>query len=190
MGIFKKIHQKAAGYVERLEEQERQQIADDFYYKHESFVSRWEERIDSAIDCCNENPEKVLQSFEKAFALCDEFKAACLSYSGGAEYFLKDGFRFREGVQRDLDDYMKYEYEEALENWNEIVADREFRKSVKKKLLDAVRKSGTISQVDLKKVLTDDESRIYNSAIKLLEDGGRIVREKRNNRVVFTYSRK
>ena len=163
--------------------------ADDFYFNHEKQIDKWEERISDAIDYAD-NPEKTLKSFEKAFALCDQFEAFCRADpNGGAEYYESEGIRFRENTQSEYDDYMKERYEEDLKEWNEAQEYEKFKKQVKSKLLSAVKKSNKIAQADLKKLLSEEEASLYNSSIKALEESEKIVRTKEGNKIYFTVGR-
>lgn len=134
--------------------------------------------------------KKTIKSFEKALSLCDEFEAFCLSNpEGGAEYYQKDGIEIRQRVQSDYDDYMKNDYEEALKDWNEYQEEEKLKKSVRSKLLSAIKKEEKIAQADLKKLLSEEEAPLYSSSVKALEESGKIVRAKEGNKIYFSLGR-
>ena len=162
---------------------------DDFYFKHEKKLDKWEERIEDTITY-DDNPEKTIASFEKALSLCDEFEAFCMSDpEGGVEYFQKDGAEIRQRIQSDYDDYMKNEYEEDLKDWNEYQEEEKLKKSVRSKLLSSVKREGKIAQADLKKLLSEEEVPLYSSSVKALEESGKIVRAKEGNKIYFSLGR-
>ena len=80
---------------------------------------------------------------------------------------------------------MANEYQEYLDAWNERQADQKRIRSIKSKLLSEVKKAGAISQVDLKKILSEDEVRSYESIMKDLEKKGKVTRRKEGSRVLF-----
>lgn len=153
-----------------------------FYEAHETEVEKWIERIQSVE--YYDNPERTVEAFRRSLALFDEFREFCLQ-NGGEDYLKKDGYAVRDQVQKDFDSFMANEYQEYLDAWNERQADQKRIRSIKSKLLSEVKKAGAISQVDLKKILSEDEVRSYESIMKDLEKKGKVTRRKEGSRVLF-----
>lgn len=153
-----------------------------FYEAHEAEVEKWIERIQSVE--YYDNPERTVEAFRRSLALFDEFREFCLQ-NGGEDYLKKDGYAVLDQVQKDFDSFMANEYQEYLDAWNERQADQKRIRSIKSKLLSEVKKAGAISQVDLKKILSEDEVRSYESIMKDLEKKGKVTRRKEGSRVLF-----
>lgn len=154
-----------------------------FYEAHEAEIKKWVDRIESVE--YYENPERTVESFKRSLALFDEFREFCLQ-NGGEAYLKEDGFAIRDQVKKDFDSFMANEYEEYLAAWNERKADQKRIRSIKSKLLSEIKKTGSVSQVDLKKVLSGDEVRSFESVMKSLEKSGNVARSKEGSRVVFS----
>ena len=181
MGLF--------GLFKKREEQESYPVyggIDDywkFYETHEAEVEKWIERMESVE--YYENPERTVEAFKKSLALFGEFESFCLQ-NGGEDYLKKDGYAVRDQIQKDFDSFMANDYQEYLDAWNEKQADQKRIRSIKSKLLSEIKKTGSVSQVELKKILSEDEARSFDSIIKSLEKSGKVERKKDGSRVVFS----
>lgn len=154
-----------------------------FYEAHETEVEKWIERMESVE--YYENPERTVEAFKKSLALFTEFESFCLQ-NGGEAYLKKDGYAVRDRIQKDFDSFMANDYQEYLDAWNEKQADQKRIRSIKSKLLSEIKKTGSVSQVELKKILSEDEARSFESVIKSLEKSGKVERKKDGSRVVFS----
>lgn len=197
---FKKTYKKVSKVTKALQPKpvktEQQQVRetiyevmdyDDFYYKYENQIDKWDERIHDAVDYRNDNPEKTVKSFEKALKLYDDFVQFCISKDEklGKEYIEHEGYKIKEDIQNDYDDYMKNEYEQELKYYQETQEEKARIKKIKAKYKKIIKTSGKISQVDLKKELSEEELECYNSIMRELQDSGQISKLKEGSKVYF-----
>ncbi len=154
-----------------------------FYEAHENEIEKRIEKIQSVE--YYDNPDRTVEAFKKSLELFEEFRIFCLN-NGGEAYLKKDGYAIRDQVQKDYDSFMEQDYAEYLSAWNERQADQKRIRSIKSKLLSEIKKTGTISQIELKKILSEDEARSFDSIIKSLEKSGKIERKKEGSRVFFS----
>lgn len=163
---------------------------DEFYYRFERTIDNWEERIDNTMEW-DDNPNVTVKNYEKVLQKCDKFKEWCYSKGEvGEKYYAQEGKRFREDVQNAYDNYMANDYEGELAEWNkEQEEKREYERAIKKSrdiVLEAVKKEGKISQVELKNIYSSSEPEIsFNSVIEYWQGKGKIQKIKEGSRVYF-----
>ena len=91
-----------------------------------------------------------------------------------------------ENIQKEMDNYIKYEYEEAKRDFEEEKADQKAVKSVSQKVLKEIRNAGgSILQTELKKLFSESELQYYNRVITRLADAGKIEKYKSGSRVAY-----
>lgn len=188
-------------------EQDRQEVRgnihhlldwEDFYYELNSQIEERKECIWSTVNRNKGNPDEVVESYKKALAKYDEFVEWCISKDErlGREYIEAEGHQIKDELQKEYDDYMKHEYADASEAYNQYLSNADKREAVKKKLevvkelkpvlVEHIKASGPIKQVDLKKLLSDEEVTYYGQAIYELVQEGKVDKSKEGSKVVYS----
>ena len=88
----------------------------DFEDRYEKDCNKKVDRIES-IETNGIDPDKNIAGFKKQLELCHELEDFCASHgSGGAAYFKENYYFMYENIQKEMDNYIKYEYEDP-ERW-------------------------------------------------------------------------
>ena len=89
-------------------------------------------------------------------------------------------------IQKEFDDYMKNEYEEAKEYFEEEKNRQKAIKSLANNILKEIEKAGgSAMQKDLRKHFPKGEPDYFNQAIKTLLESGKIGKFKDGSHVVY-----
>lgn len=158
----------------------------DFEDRYEKDCNKKVDQIES-IETNGLDPDKNIAGFKKQLELCHELEDFCASHgSGGAAYFKENYYFMYENIQKEMDNYIKYEYEEAKRDFEEEKADQKAVKSVSQKVLKEIRNAGgSILQTELKKLFSESELQYYNRVITRLADAGKIEKYKSGSRVAY-----
>ena len=162
----------------------------DFEDRYEKTCEKKADKIDS-IETNDTNPDKNVAGFKRKLLLCKELETFCLSHgSGGTAYFKKYYSSLYEDIQKELDFYMKNEYAEAKEYFEEEKAKQKTIKALAGKILKEIESAGgTALQKDIRKQFPKDEPDYFNQAVKSLLDSKKIVKLKDGNFVKYKISR-
>lgn len=196
MGFFKSLQRKAEIKSEQIKakmESEKTKSSTDTDEAYYEFEERYGNTCDKKeakiydIDTHNPDSDKNIKAFQKMLDLCYELEEYCNSKgSGGATYFRENYSYIYQEIQNDLDDYMKNEYEQDKEFFEEQKAYEKTLKDFSKKILKEIQKAGgSIMQTELKKIISESELQYYSGTIKELTESGKIEKFKVGSRVTF-----
>lgn len=199
MGLLKMLQRKLESAVKTTAnfdsaitpEKQREYELDDAYYEFEDHYERSCEKKESKIDAIetdNIDPDKNVAAFQKKLKLCHELEDFCASHGpGGVKYFKENYEYLYQNIQKDLDDYMKDEYADAKENYEEYKADQKIIKTISGKIVKALQAAddGSAMQKDLRKLFSDYEPYYFDSAIKSLMESGKIEKFKVGRYVAY-----
>lgn len=162
----------------------------DFEDHYERACEKKIDKIDS-IETNNRDPDKNVAGFKRKLLLCKELETFCLSHgSGGAAYFKKYYSDLHQNIQNKLDFYMKNEYEEAKEYFEEEKAKQKAIKALAGKILKEIENAGgSALQKDIRKHFPKGEPDYFNQAVKSLLDSKKIVKLKDGNFVKYKISK-
>lgn len=196
MGFFKSLQRKAEIKTEQIkakmesEKNKSSSDTDEAYYEFEDHYGntcdKKEEKIYD-IDTDSPDPDKNIKAFQKMLELCHELEDYCCSKgTGGTAYFKENYSHIYQEIQNDLDDYMKNEYAEAKEYYEQQIADEKAIKGLSKKILKELQKAGgSMAQTELKKLISETEMPYYNRSIKELTESNKIEKFKDGSHVAF-----
>jgi len=196
MGFFKSLQRKAELKTEQIkakmesDKPKSSSDVDEAYYEFEDHYGNTCDKKEAKIyniDTHNPDPDKNIKAFQKMLDLCHELEEYCNSKgSGGAAYFKENYSYIYQDIQNDFDDYMKNEYAEDKEFFEEQKAYEKALKNLSKKILKEIQKSGgSIMQTKLKKLISETEMPYYNRSINELTESGKIERFKIESHVAF-----
>lgn len=196
MGLLKMLQRKLESAVNVptsaiASEKQRKYEDEDAYYNFEDHYGKSCEKREAkiyAIETDNLDPDKNVAAFQKKLKLCHELEDFCASHGpGGISYFKENYEYIYQEIQNDLNDYMKNEYAEAKEYYEEYKADQKIIKAISGKILKSLQTAdgGSSMQKDLRKLFSDYEPRYFNSAIKSLLESGKIEKFKVGQYVAY-----
>ncbi len=160
----------------------------DFQDEHEKDIERWRNKIykmeDSAYDA--ENPDTVISKLRKTISLCDEFRDFCSLYIGGTSYYDDNELDVKERIERDLEDYLQNEYEDAKEDYKNLQKIKKEYSALKDKILCAIISSenGMVHK-EIFALTSPENKNLAERALKELVNDESISKEKRGNRWVY-----
>ena len=196
MGLLKMLQRKLEGAVNaptsaiapgKQREYEDEDAYSDFEERYEKSCEKREAKI-YAIETDNLDPDKNVAAFQKMLKLCHELEDFCVSHGPGGIAYFKENYEYiYQEIQNDLDDYIKNEYAEAKEYYEEYKADQKIIKTISGKILKSLQiaDDGSSMQKDLRKLFSDYEPRYFNAAIKSLMESGKIEKFKVGQYVAY-----
>lgn len=163
----------------------------DAYDKFEAQYHKTCERMEHKIynvNTDNIDPDKNVAGFKKMLALAHELEDFCISHGqGGIEYFRENYSDIYQTIQADLDSYLKNEYQEAKEYFEEEKAHRKAVNSLSGKILKEIQDSGgSMPRKDIRKIYSEPDRKLYDSAIKSLIESGKIKQIQGKQYIEFT----
>ena len=166
---------------------------DEAYYDFEDHYGKsCEKKVDKidSIETDNLDPDKNVSSFKKKLELCKELETFCSDHgSGGSAYFKENYSYIYQDIQNELDDYLKNEYAEAKEYFEEEKARQKAIKSLSNKILKEIEKAGgSALQKEIRKQFPKGEPDYFNQATKSLLESGKIIKYKDGNFVCYKIS--
>ncbi len=163
-------------------------VALDFEEEHEKDIERWRNKIekmeDSAYD--KENSDEVVSTLRKAVSLCDDFREFCSLYIGGTSYYDAYEAADKERIERDIEDYLENEYEDAKAEYEDFQQTKKEYSALKRKILKAISSSenGMVHK-DIFALTTPENKNLAERALKELVNNESISKEKRGNKWVY-----
>ena len=160
----------------------------DFEDEHEKDIERWRNKIekmeDSALD--KENPDDVVSTLRKAVSLCDDFREFCSLYIGGTSYYDTYEADDKERIERDIEDYLENEYEDAKTEYEELQQTKKEYSVLKRKILKAIISSENgLLHKDIVSLTSQENKNLAERALKELVNNESISKEKRGNGCVY-----
>lgn len=160
----------------------------DFQDEHEKEIERWRNKIDKMEDSAYdaENPDTVISKLRETISLCDEFRDFCSLYIGGTSYYDDNEADVKERIERDLEDYIQNDYEDAKENYKYLQQKKQEYSVLKDKILYAIISSenGMVHK-DIFALTSPDNKNLAERALKELVNDESISKEKRGNKWVY-----
>ncbi len=199
MAFLKNLQRKIEAKTDEIKSRNTQETVkssfdmDEAYYDFEdrygTTCDRKEEKIYN-VETDNRDPDKNVKGFQKMLELCHDLEEFCTSKgSGGAAYFKENYSHIYREIQKDLDDYMKNDYAEAKEYFEEEKAKQKAIKSLANKIFKEIEKAdGSAMQKDLRKQFPKGEPDYFNQAVKSLLESGKIDKFKDGSHVVYKIS--
>lgn len=128
------------------------------------------------VDTDNIDPDKNVAGFKKMIALAHELEDFCISHGqGGIEYFKGNYSDIYQTIQADLDSYLENEYQEAKEYFEEEKAWKKAINSLSGKILKEIQNAGgSMPRKDIRKIYSEPDRKLYDTAIKSLIESGKI----------------
>jgi len=160
----------------------------DFEDEHEKDIERWRNKIEKAEDSAydKQNPDEVISALRKAVALCDDFREFCSLYVGGTSYYDTYEASDKERIERDIEDYLENEYEDAKEDYENLQQKKKEYSALKRKILKAITLSEDgLLHKDICALTTPENKNLAERALKELVNNESISKEKRGNRWVY-----
>lgn len=196
MGFLKNLQRKISTKTSEIKSESAPKTnkssfsQDESYYDFEDrYGKSCEKKVDKidGIETDNLDPDKNVSGFKKKLALCKELENFCADHgSGGTAYFKENYSYMFQDIQKEFDDYMKNEYEEAKEYFEEEKNRQKAIKSLANNILKEIEKAGgSAMQKDLRKHFPKSEPDYFNQAIKALLESGKIGKFKDGSHVVY-----
>lgn len=160
----------------------------DFEDEHEREIERWRNKIDKMEDSAYdaENPDTVVSKLRKTISLCDEFRDFCSLYIGGTSYYDDNEADVKERIERDLEDYLENEYEDAKESYKYLQQEKREYSALKSKILNAIISSENgMTRKDVFALTSLENKNLAERALKELTNDESISKEKRGNKWVY-----
>ncbi|MCX4355635.1 MAG: SWIM zinc finger domain-containing protein [Oscillospiraceae bacterium] len=160
----------------------------DFEDEHEKDIERWRNKIEKMEDSAHdkENPDDVISTLRKAVALCDDFREFCSLYTGGTSYYDAYEADDKERIERDIEDYIENEYEDAKTEYEELQQAKKEYSALKRKILKAITLSENgLVHKDIVALTSPENKNLAERALKELVNSESISKEKRGNRWVY-----
>ena len=160
----------------------------DFEDEHEKDIERWRNKIekmeDSAYD--KENPDDIVSTLRKAVSLCDDFREFCSLYIGGTSYYDNNEADVKERIERDIEQYLEDEYEDAKEEYEYLQQRKQEYSVLKDTILNAIicSDNGMVHK-DIFALTSPENKNLAERALKELVNDESISKEKRGNRWVY-----
>lgn len=160
----------------------------DFEDEHEKDIERWRNKIEKTEDSAYEkaNPDDIVSTLRKAVSLCDDFRDFCSLYIGGTSYYDDNEADVKERIERDIEQYLEDEYEDAKEEYEYLQQQKQEYSALKRKILKAVisSKNGLVHK-DIVALTSPENKNLAERALKELVNDESISKEKRGNRWVY-----
>ncbi len=160
---------------------------DEFESQYYKTCEKMEHKVYN-VDTDNIDPDKNVAGFKKMLALAHELEDFCISHGqGGIEYFRGNYSDIYQTIQADLDSYLKNEYQEAKEYFEEEKAHKKAVNSLSGKILKEIQASGgSMPRKDIRKLFSEPDRKLYDSAIKSLIESGKIKQIQGKQYIEFT----
>lgn len=160
---------------------------DEFESQYYKACEKMEHKVYN-VDTDNIDPDKNIAGFKKMLALAHELEDFCISHGeGGIEYFKENYSDIYQTIQADLDSYLKNEYQEAKEYFEEEKAHKKAVNSLSGKILKQIQASGgSMPRKDIRKIYSEPDRKLYDSAIKSLIETGKIKQVQGKRYIEFT----
>ncbi len=160
---------------------------DEFESQYYKVCEKMEHKVYN-VDTDNIDPDKNVAGFKKMLALAHELEDFCISHGqGGIEYFRENYSDIYQTIQADLDSYLKNEYQETKEYFEEEKAHKKAVNSLSGKILKEIQASGgSMPRKDIRKIYSEPDRKLYDTAIRSLIESGKIKQVQGKQYIEFT----
>lgn len=148
-------------------------IENYFYDYYENKLEHFSDKVDSIIDNISdrvEHPDKTLLRFDSALTYLNEkiypfFEEKRKCYG---DKILSEYQEYVQTVQKAKQDFITYDYEEQLADYNEMVLEKAKEKEATKMILSFLRKSSPAKRVDLLRQFSKEDLPYAKDALNTL----------------------
>lgn len=148
--------------------------------KLEKMVSKIEEAWDKAQEL--DNPDDVVKQYKNAINLAKQLEDFCHKGGyGGSSYFYKYLSNYEESLNSELQQYIEEEYDNAMEDYLEVLEYEKKVKSINRKIIKLIKSGEVHYQKDLYGHFDSEDKRIVINCLNKLVESGKIVKIKSGN---------
>lgn len=155
-------------------------IEDYFYDYYANKLDHFSDKVDSIIDNISdrvEHPDKTLSRFDSALTYLNEkiypFFEEKRKYYG--DKILSEYQEYIQTIKKAKQDFITYDYETQLADYNEIVLEKTKKKEMTKTILTFLRKSSPVKRVDLLRQFSNEDLPYAKDALNTLSTNKKVI---------------